>query len=79
MLVTTNEEIRKLHPMVARPGRTAANVRFDPLSAEDAAAWLNARGADDAVSSALTIAELYARLEGLDAPKQPIGFGDAGL
>ena len=32
VLVTTNEEIRKLHPAVARPGRCAANVSFGSLS-----------------------------------------------
>jgi len=78
VLVTTNEEIRKLHPAVARPGRSAANVRFDPLSADEASAWLAERGmGDDAASSAATIAELYARLEGSDAPKQSVGFDDS--
>jgi hypothetical protein len=74
VLVTTNEEIRKLHPAVARPGRSAANVRFDPLGREEAGAWLEAHGAEDGVSSAATIAELYARLEGLELPKRSVGF-----
>jgi len=78
VLVTTNEEIRKLHPAVARPGRAAANVRFDPLTAVEASAWLAEHGrGDDAASSAATIAELYARLAGLDAPKQSVGFDDS--
>jgi hypothetical protein len=74
VLVTTNEEIRKLHPAVARPGRSAANVRFDPLGPEEATAWLSRQGVGGPGSSAATIAELYARLEGLDAPKQSVGF-----
>ncbi len=79
VLVTTNEEIRKLHPAVARPGRSAANVRFDPLSQPEAASWLARRGVDGgAAESATTIAELYARLEGLDAPKPSIGFDESG-
>jgi len=78
VLVTTNEEIRKLHPAVARPGRSAANVLFAPLGRDEAGAWLAAHGleGEDGRSSA-TIAELYARLEGLDAPKQSLGF-DSG-
>jgi hypothetical protein len=76
VLVTTNEEIKKLHPAVARPGRSAANVRFDPLTAAEATAWLAERGADRASSSAASIAELYARLEGRDVPKQSIGFDE---
>jgi Domain of unknown function (DUF5925)/ATPase family associated with various cellular activities (AAA) len=77
VLVTTNEEIRKLHPAVARPGRSAANVRFDPLGAEQASAWLESHGARDSASSATTIAELFARLEGRDAPKRSVGFDDS--
>jgi hypothetical protein len=79
VLVTTNEEIRKLHPAVARPGRSAANVLFTPLAGEEARTWLESHGvaADGGRSSTATIAELYARLEGLDAPKQSLGF-DAG-
>ena len=77
VLVTTNEEIRKLHPAVARPGRSAANVRFDPLAAEEATAWLTEHGVDNATSPAATIAELFARLEGLAAPKQSVGFDNS--
>jgi Domain of unknown function (DUF5925) len=77
VLVTTNEEIRKLHPAVARPGRSAANVRFDPLSAEEASAWLADRDTGaDAVSSSATIAELFARTEGRDVPAKSVGFGE---
>ena len=76
VLVTTNEEIKKLHPAVARPGRSAANVRFDPLTAGEASAWLNERGAAERASQTASIAELYARLEGRDVPEQPMGFGE---
>jgi hypothetical protein len=76
VLVTTNEEIRKLHPAVARPGRSAANVRFDQLGVEEANEWLTTHGVAEPVSSAASIAELYARVEGLDTPKPSIGFDD---
>jgi uncharacterized protein DUF5925 len=77
VLVTTNEEIRKLHPAVARPGRCAANIPFGPLSGEEAAAWLAERGADVTADGASTIASLYALADDAGAePKQSVGFGD---
>ena len=65
VLVTTNEEIKTLHPAVARPGRAAANVDFLPLSSAEASAWLRERGIDEGADSR-TIASLYARLDGRD-------------
>ena len=77
VLVTTNEEIRKLHPAVARPGRCAANISFGPLSNDEAAAWLAARDVDPTIDGATTIAALYARAENAGpAPKPSVGFGD---
>ena len=76
VLVTTNEEICKLHPAVARPGRSAANVRFDPLSQSEASAWLARHGGGSDAAEPVTIAELFARLQGLDAPKPSVGFDD---
>lgn len=79
VLVTTNEPIRKLHPAVARPGRCAANVEFVPLNAEEASAWLSARGAPDGAGGSLTLAELYAKAEGREASEtRLVGFGDDG-
>ena len=77
VLVTTNEEIRTLHPAVARPGRCAANVEFLPLSAGEASDWLSRNEVDAAVSRPTTLASLYALAEGLDArePPQSTGFG----
>ena len=77
VLVTTNEEIRTLHPAVARPGRCAANVSFEPLGAEEAAAWLTAHGADGGPSGSRILASLYAQVEGYDQGdvKTSVGFG----
>ena len=77
VLVTTNEEIRKLHPAVARPGRCAANVEFGPLDAAEASAWLQRNGIETGASGARTLASLYAELEGRD-PNETVlvGFGD---
>ena len=77
VLVTTNEESRKLHPAVARPGRCAANISFAPLSGDEAAGWLVDRGAEATVSGPTTIASLYALAEEEGAEAKPsVGFGD---
>src|SRR4051794_5644093 len=80
VLVTTNEPISSLHPAVARPGRAAANIEFEPLSSEEANAWLRAHDVDAAAGGARTIASLYAEVEGRDptAPAPQVGFGDTG-
>jgi hypothetical protein len=77
VLVTTNEEIRRLHPAVARPGRSAANVEFLPLSAQESSAWLERHGVDERVQTASTLASLYARKEGFEPGATPTspGFG----
>jgi len=76
-LVTTNEEIRRLHPAVARPGRAAANVEFDPLSAEEAGAWLASRGIDEVRQEPRILAELYAQVDGDGGSvARSVGFAD---
>ena len=77
-LVTTNEEIRRLHPAVARPGRAAANVEFAAFTPEEAEEWLAARGVEDGgPPEPRTLAELYAKAEGIDpADQRLVGFGD---
>ena len=78
VLVTTNEEIRKLHPAVARPGRCAANVEFAPLSAEEARAWLEEHEVDHMPTGSRTLASLYAELEGRDPSDTVlVGFGES--
>jgi Domain of unknown function (DUF5925) len=78
VLVTTNEEIRTLHPAVARPGRCAANISFRPLEPDEASAWLSAHGVGDAPRESRILASLYAQVEGFD-PSQPrpsVGFAE---
>jgi uncharacterized protein DUF5925/ATPase family protein associated with various cellular activities (AAA) len=76
VLVTTNEEIKKLHPAVARPGRCAASVMFDSLSAGESADWLAAHGVDGEAGGARTLASLYAQAEGRDPSETVlVGFG----
>lgn len=75
VLVTTNEEIKALHPAVARPGRCAANIDFTPLSRQEAAGWLAERGSERSLTGAATIATLYAVIEGREGQEEtPAGF-----
>jgi Domain of unknown function (DUF5925)/ATPase family associated with various cellular activities (AAA) len=77
VLVTTNEEIRRLHPAVARPGRCAANIEFDLLATDEASAWLERHQLEGGAGGARTLASLYAQLEGRD-PEETVlvGFGE---
>jgi hypothetical protein len=77
VLVTTNEEIRRLHPAIARPGRCAANIEFQPLGADEAAAWLAERGVEERPRQPMPLAALYARAAGLDPGefRAVAGFG----
>jgi hypothetical protein len=78
VLVTTNEEIRALHPAVSRPGRCAANIEFGPLSPEEAESWLAARRIGEPPADGRLLASLYAQAEGLASqPKASVGFADS--
>jgi hypothetical protein len=78
VLVTTNEPLRRLHPAVARPGRCAAKIEFAPFSPEEAAAWLQTRGADPAGEQGSTLASLFARVGGYEPePARLLGFAPA--
>ena len=76
VLVTTNEEIKKLHPAVARPGRCAADIAFARLSEPESAAWLEAHGSTVTPERGRTVAELYGMLEGGAEPKPSESFDD---
>jgi Domain of unknown function (DUF5925) len=77
VLVTTNEELGRLHPAVSRPGRCAANVLFTRIPVEQANAWLAEHDHDGSVSEPTTLAGLYALVDGWDAVagRQATGFG----
>jgi hypothetical protein len=78
ILVTSNEPLGKLHPAALRPGRTMSTLEFAPLSAPEANAWLADRGAEGALRSSATIAELHAILAG-DQPKPQPGGESPGF
>jgi len=67
ILVTTNEPLGRLHPAALRPGRAMASHEFTPMRANEANAWLAARGVERTVNSPATIAELHALLAGSHA------------
>lgn len=76
VLVTTNEPLRRLHPAIARPGRCAARVEFEPFSPDEAAAWLGAHDLPATPNGSATLAQLFARLRGEAVePERPVGFG----
>jgi hypothetical protein len=77
VLVTTNEELGRLHPAISRPGRCASNVLFTRMPVEQANAWLAERENESTVAEPRTLAELYALVEGWDAvtERQQTGFG----
>jgi len=77
ILLTTNENMRELHPALIRPGRALANTEFTRLDMAEANAWLQG---DATVGSAKTLAELFElrgetkRIGGANGPQQRIGF-----
>lgn len=74
VLITTNEEVGKMHPAIIRPGRCLANLSIGALSAEDSDTWRREHGLkpwSDATaaggrrpgqSGSATLAELYEEL-----------------
>jgi hypothetical protein len=64
VLITTNEEVRSLHPAVSRPGRCLSEIFFDKFDGPSAARWLERRGGTAAAMKSTTLAELYALLRG---------------
>jgi hypothetical protein len=68
--ITTNEDLRRLHPAVTRPGRCLAQVEVGPFPPAEAARWLRGHGdqrdpaASAPVTAPVTLAELYALCRG---------------
>jgi len=69
--ITTNEDVRRMHPAVVRPGRCLAHIEIGPLGAAEASAWLGRP-----VTGPVTLAELYAMRRGqVPARPQETGTG----
>lgn len=75
LLVTTNDDLGQLHPAVSRPGRCAIDVEFRSLTTAQAREWLDGYGCPG-MAGELTLADLYARVEGSRQAKgrEPVGF-----
>jgi len=74
VLVTTNDDLRRLHPAVSRPGRCLANVEFVPFTQEEAEEWL-ARNGVESDAAAGTLASLFGAASGDAVPERPpVGF-----
>ena len=75
VLLTTNEDIGRLHPAITRPGRCLSQVEFQALSPAESQTWLARTGA--APERPMTLAELYAlkdeRAEQTDFRPEAIG------
>jgi hypothetical protein len=76
ILITTNDELGKLHPAVSRPGRCAVQIKFDEMSGPESQAWGKANGIS-VPRKPHKLASLFALREGYDNaedPQVPIGF-----
>lgn len=62
VLITTNDEIARMHPAVSRPGRCADLSEFQAMPIDDAKNWLTGRGGPPDVGSEQTLAQLYAKV-----------------
>jgi len=83
VLVTTNEEIGRLHPAVVRPGRCLAQIEFSRLNRAETIAWATARNFDinfDVIKELETIASLYSLVEDKEriVPTERMNFGFGG-
>lgn len=72
VLITTNEQLEKLHPAVKRPGRCANLTEFVGFEKPEAEAWLAAQGVGDtSCRKGITLSELFA-LKEQRLPKRPV-------
>jgi hypothetical protein len=74
--ITTNEDIRRLHPAVTRPGRCLAQIEVGRLSYEESVAWLGTSGGIPAAGASL--AELVALRDGSEpiaTPEESVATG----
>jgi hypothetical protein len=77
IIITTNEPLPRLHEAVSRPGRCAANVEFAKFSVDEASDWLENKKPEAIISGEMTLADMYAEVEGfstLHVDRTPVGF-----
>jgi SpoVK/Ycf46/Vps4 family AAA+-type ATPase len=60
-LITTNEEVRNLHPAIVRHGRCLTNLEFPEFPESEACQWLESHGCPSSSPSRnLTLSDLFA-------------------
>lgn len=82
VLITTNEDVGRLHPAILRPGRCLSHIEFPNLTADESRDWLRLQGAEGwglVPSEGMSLAELYARVSNVGAlssmePDRALGF-----
>ncbi|WP_406410940.1 DUF5925 domain-containing protein [Streptomyces sp. NBC_01614] len=81
LIMTTNEDVHRLHPAVVRPGRCLAQVEVGPLSQEEVSRWNGGVAAN--LGASATLAQLYAHASVatplLDTPRRTGDFTGAYL
>jgi hypothetical protein len=60
ILLTTNEDVGKMHPAVTRRGRCIANIRFDLLSPDESQEWGFVHGVTTDGQRSALLADLFA-------------------
>lgn len=64
VLITANENVRRLHPAITRPGRCISNITFSELDHDEIVRWCNAHNLTPPQAERVTLAELFAHAEG---------------
>ena len=75
ILLTTNEEIGRLHPALVRPGRCLAAVEFSEFSPAEATEWLGPELPKP--TQPLSLADLFERRGDVDRVRTPDDLDDA--
>jgi ATPase family protein associated with various cellular activities (AAA) len=77
MLITTNEDLGRLHPAVIRPGRCLANLAFQRFDASSARRWCVEHGVTPAAPPphAPTLADLFALRDGRTVTRRQSAAG----
>ncbi len=77
VLITTNEDLGRLHPAVTRPGRCLANLEFQRFDTGAAQLWCAAHGirVQAPTLTTPTLADLYALLDGRIVAPRPAVAG----
>jgi hypothetical protein len=65
MLLTTNDDVRRLHPALTRPGRCLSSIEFQGFEPSEASTWL---GTGFMPVNPMTLAELYEQRAGGRSP-----------